>query len=111
MKIYFYDGELPYEPMSRENIIITIDAKYGHKACVRLVNLYRGRNDVSVLTNYTYLLNSFGWNEQENKWDVWIWQEKSMQWKNVQDLTDRELRQAHNLERLYRAGEFDEEDK
>lgn len=47
------------------------------------------------------------WNEEEQRFEIYIPTKKG-KLKNIQEFTDRELRRAHNIEKMFLAGVFDD---
>ena len=67
-------------------------------------------DEFTILTNCLYLMdNEYCWNEKENKCELYfiICEEYGFFRINVQDCTNRQIRQGHNIEKMYRAGEFE----
>lgn len=50
--------------------------------------------------------NSIWWNEEEHKWEIYFVENGKL--KPINEYTNRELRQAHNIENLYLNGGLDE---
>lgn len=67
---------------------------------------YDVRPNGAVITNSIIALNNaYAWNEETNSCDIWFW--KNGEWVNIQDTTEREIRQAHNIMHMYLNGAFD----
>lgn len=116
MKIYFFDGRLE----DIHNIIdidfvylgnvITIDGADGPQ-CNRK-ELHRCKEhvyerDVIILTNSLVALShDYGWNEEENHTDIYLWIDELHDFIRIDRLTAKEIRYAHNIEKMYLAGAF-----
>ena len=105
MILYFEDG-----PLYETKVIydVYIDAGDGFSSCRRRfenVNKTYEKN-VRVYTNSLYgFSNYFCWDEEKKKPMIYIRDEK-LNWTLISELTDRELRIAHNLEKMYVNGIF-----
>lgn len=107
--IYFEDGPLDFETPSD---IIKLDASMGFSYCegvlenARIASKGNRSKYFIIYTNYLAALNPlFTWNEESKMHQVLI-KLSSGEWRLIQDLTQRELRPAHNIEKMYIAGEF-----
>ena len=108
MKIYFEDGRLLDGIAPTEAIYISSAegsnhsfnfAKYLQTIYTDNVSIYT--NDIIVLLNASEL----GWNG--DTFDIYL-RNNNNEWKLLKDLTNRELRQGHNIYRLWFAGEFED---
>ena len=116
MKIYFEDGEL------RDNInrrlhfrpdidygIEPLDASWGVSVVRNSIN--RFNPDCIVYTNSLIPFdNKYAWNEELGVPEIYLFvcrPDNHCEWVRIDNLTDRELRESHNLMKLYLAGEFD----
>ena len=120
MKICFYDGhleDLDYDFATRlsasgitgVNQVWVVDAADGPTKNENKLNdiLAFGKGVTVVLTNSLVALDtSYAWDTKKSRPDIWIWKNKKSKFINIQDLTDRQLFIAHNIEKLYRNGEF-----
>lgn len=110
MKIYFEDGELvnskylPFNDYYRK-----VDAKYGPK---------QNRSDLDEIKEYDCeccvytnsliaLSNEYAWNEALSVPEIYIRAGEHMNFHRIDELTERELRFAHNICKMYLAGSFD----
>ena len=67
---------------------------------------YDVRPNGAVITNSIIALNNaYAWNEETNSCDIWFW--KNGEWVNIQDTTEREIRQGHNIMHMYLNDAFD----
>ena len=114
MKLYF-DDELEINKNLDEihdkycsdpnNKYALVFASHGYQNNMNLVE--RLQKDTIIVTNCLYLLSTeYGWNEETNSPEIYI-KQKDGSLKNISELTQREIRQAHNIEKMYMAGEFD----
>ena len=108
MKIYFEDGRLLDGIAPTEAIYISSAegsnhsfnfAKYLQTIYTDNVSIYT--NDIIVLLNASEL----AWNG--DTFDIHLRNDNN-EWKLLKDLTNRELRQGHNIYRLWFAGEFED---
>ena len=106
MKIYFEDGELVQSGyFANYN---RIDAKDGVSAnMVRLDVLRQTEPDAIVYTNSIIAFsNEYAWNEKLKVPEIYIRAGEHMLFTRIDKLTERELRRAHNLAKMYVAGAF-----
>ena len=108
MKIYFEDGCLLDSVAPTEAICVSASkgsnysfnfAKYLQTIYTDNVSIYT--NDIIVLLNASEL----AWNG--DAFDIYLRNDNN-EWKLLKDLTNRELRQGHNIYRLWFAGEFED---
>lgn len=109
MKIYFEDGKLKNctnEIASQIDLII--DATYGYSYCECLLRKMMGLlEDAVVYTNViTALNNCYAWSNELLAPEIYI-RNKEGQFTRIDALTDRELREGHNIMKMYMNGEFD----
>lgn len=128
MKILFYDGNL-FDFLSKHGDIkepqppfITLDAGDGPTKNMVLLddisdNLADFVDKAVVLTNSLIALDHrYGWNHKENHTDIYIWVDELEEFRRIDSLTDKEIRYAHHIEKMYVAGafkysEYEENDK
>ena len=128
MKILFYDGYLPghksvdtFEEILKYEKVI--DAAYAAGLldegyhCLSAADgptwdlswmerYYAVKPTGAVITNSVIILNNtYAWNDKTNSCDIWFW--KNGKWVNIQDTTEREIRQGHNIMHMYLNGAFD----
>lgn len=65
--------------------------------------------DSILLTNSTFLLNfdRFTWDDEKQVFKVWFWNEHLREFRHINDLTQKDLRRAHNIVKLYQNGALD----
>ena len=106
MKIYFEDGMLVSgvaPPMA-----FWVDAARGSEYCFNLAKHIQSSfvGNVSIYTNDLIILlnaSEFAWNG--DTFEIYL-RNTNDEWKLLKELTNRELRQGHNIYRLWFAGEF-----
>lgn len=105
MKIYFEDGELRPSGV----FVYRIDATHGVRHnLIRLDVMLTDEPDAIVYTNQILAFsNKYAWNEELKAPEIYIRAGKYQVFTRIDKLTERELRQAHNLAHMYVAGEFD----
>lgn len=105
MKIYFEDGKLNANTEVSPRYIV--DASNGYSENKRELDRIK-ENDYNstVYTNQIIALsNEYCWNENLGVPELYL-RVSNGKFKRADELTDRELRQAHNLEKLYVNGGF-----
>lgn len=115
MKILFYDGSLT-EALRKPNFskkysFGLVDADLGPTAnYTKLKELSDEKFNGNILTNSLVALSHvFGWNDKEKCTDIYLWREKYHDFIRCDRLTLKEIREGHNIEKMYMAGSFDEE--
>lgn len=109
MKIYFEDGELKNVLSEIPcNIDMILDAKHGYSFCDSILFELKQSNYIAVVyTNMiTALRNEYTWNNELKAPEIYI-RNKNGVFTRIDKLTNRELREAHNIMRMYIAGAFD----
>lgn len=110
MKILFYDGSI--RRFSRPTNIkyhFPIDASNGYSNNLEdLQSLIKDFNgDPIVLTNSLVALDHrYGWNTKENHTDIYFYVESKHDFVRCDKLTDREIREGHNIMKMFMNGEF-----
>ena len=59
----------------------------------------------AILSAHDENFDPMWWNEEEHKWEIYFIEDYML--KNISEFTTRELRAAHNIERLYLNGGLD----
>lgn len=115
MKVYFEDGMLNDRTawnLDRElqSVIEVLDASYGISTTKNVLDTLNP--DSVVYTNSLIAFNNkYAWNETLGVPEVYVRGGYSdWCWTRIDELTDRELCEGHNLAKLYLAGEFGELD-
>jgi hypothetical protein len=109
MKIYFEDGDLISTIRAPENYDYQVAAERGVTSnIIRLDALNEKHPDAVIYTNSIFAFNNmYAWNEELKAPEIFIRAGEDGQWVRIDRLTDRELRQGHNLAKMYVAGEFE----
>ena len=108
MKIYFEDGELVssgYLPIDR---YIVVNAASGISRNIAVLNdIKETEPNAIVYTNSIFAFsNIYAWNEELKVPEIYIRAGEHMLFTRIDELTDRELREGHNLAKMYISGEF-----
>ena len=106
MKIYFEDGGISGGPTPNYNFCLNglRGARSNYEYAKRIQKDYG--DNIAIYTNdIIFLLNAalFAWDG--DTFTIYL-RDKKGEWVLIQDLTTRELRQGHNIFRLWFAGEF-----
>lgn len=108
MKIYFEDGKLVN--LKRLPVIpdYVVDASDGVSENINLLsNLYSNNHDCVIYTNSIFAFsNRYAWNENLKLPEIFIRDNLHGLFTNITNLTNRELREGHNLGKMYVNGEF-----
>jgi len=108
MKVYFEDGILTHD--TAPSRAFWVDATKGASYCFNQAQYLQQSfvGNVSIYTNDLIILlnaDKFAWNG--DTFEIYL-RNKRGEWKLLKDLTNRELRQGHNIYRLWFAGEFED---
>ena len=108
MKIYFEDGELLHYTRVPMQVDWAVQANLGVSQNLSMLDLIAEHNpDATVYTNSILALNNkYCWNKELKVPELYIRAGEHMVFTRVDKLTTRELRQGHNLMKLYMNGEF-----
>ena len=110
MKIYFEDGHLETDlSFISVEVDSIVDASAGVSSNINMLNnLMRNNPNRVVYTNSIFALsNMYAWNKELRVPEVYIRIGDSVMFTRIDKLTNRELKEGHNLAKLYIAGEFD----
>ena len=113
MKIYFEDGKLDNIALVKFEtgckFDFTVDAANGYSFCEdRFEISAHFHPNCAIYTNSLVALsNKYVWNEELGVPELYLRHKDTLQFTRVDALTTRELRQGHNLMKMYMAGEFD----
>ena len=108
MKIYFEDGRLRDYELLLFDYDYEVDAKDGYM-CNReeLYGIKDTYGGSKIYTNSLVALdNRYCWNDELKVPELYIRTSKEQEFVRVDKLTDREIRESHNLLKLYIDGEF-----
>lgn len=110
MNIYFVDGEIiTHDCLKIKSApLFTVDARNGYSYVdSKLEELKNKFPNADVLTNSIVALdNYYAWDEKTSSPNIWI-KCASGNFVKITELTNRELREGHNLMKMYMAGEFE----
>lgn len=107
MQIYFEDDVLiELEDFDRDSYY-KIDATLGPSYCLKELDWYKKYSSKTIIyTNFLQALSfDYSWDKDKNECAAYI-RNSNGDWTNIQKLTDKELRFAHNIPKMYIAGEF-----
>lgn len=113
MKIYFEDGALRgYTSKSTgipETVGWSLNASHGVTENIEVMDyLLQEKPNTVVYTNSIFALhNMYAWNEELKAPEIFIRAGEEGKWVRIDKLTKRELREGHNLAKMYVAGEFE----
>lgn len=109
MKVYFVDGMVRQANVPKDENYYVVDACQGYSQCVlSLEEIMQHRPDSAVLTNFVGATSpDVCFNKSTNKFDLFF-EGNDGQWHNVHELTDKDIRYAHNIEKMYKAGSFED---
>ena len=108
MKIYFEDDALRHHSQVSFNADYVIDAQFGVTQNINMLDwCNENKPDSIIYTNSIFAFdNKYAWNEELHVPEIYIRAGEHMVFTRIDELTTRELRQAHNLAKMYVAGEF-----
>ena len=115
MKILFYDGDIRWWAIPRSlpsncSNYNRIDASRGYSDNIKTLDLYREKfgEDTTVLTNSLAALDhKYGWNKKENHTDIYFYAESKYDFVRCDELTEKEIREGHNIMKMFMNGAFD----
>lgn len=109
MIVFFKDGSITNDSLYIDGKeVLKIDAGMGYSHCRRRLRYIQDNYpfDTEVFTNSLIALsNLWCWDYEKNMPLIYIQNEEG-NWMFISELTNRELRIRHNLEKLYVNGEF-----
>lgn len=108
MKIYFEDDELRHYTQIPFNVDLVVQASRGVTQNIEILdNFMECHPDAIVYTNSIFAFNNrYAWNDDLKVPEIYIRAGEHMTFTRIDELTQRELRQGHNLAHMYIAGEF-----
>ena len=80
----------------------------GMRANISKLDIIKEKEPDSVIyTNSIFAFdNTYAWDNEFNRPEIYI-RDSSGEFKNITEFTSRQLKEGHNLAKLYIAGEFD----
>lgn len=112
MKIYFEDGPLEdivFIGNTENPIWITpVNGKYGPECNIQaLERCKKYKPDCAIYTNSIFAFsNKYAWNGKLKVPEIYIRAGVDEEWTRIDKLTNKELRKAHNLAKMYIDGAF-----
>lgn len=110
MIVYFENGSITNEVLysSTGEELIKVDAGMGYNHCRRRLRYIQDNYpfDTKVYTNSLDAFSNFWCWDYEKKMPMIYVRDANGKWNLISELTTRELRIGHNLEKLYVNGEF-----
>ena len=74
--------------------------KYNHEIADKAMKIFE--YNIFITNMVSFLDNAIAWNKAEKRSLIWIYENGG--WVNIHELTNKELRQGHNIEKIYRNG-------
>lgn len=110
MKIFFEDGTLRKPSQLPISPDFVISASLGVTANINLLDqLAQEKRELIIYTNSIFAFsNKYAWNEELNIPEIYIRAGNHMIFTRIDNLTNRELKEGHNLAKMYISGEFEE---
>jgi hypothetical protein len=108
MVVFFEDGSVNNPLFIDGKEILTVDAGMGFSNCRKRLRYIKDNYpfDTEVYTNSLDAFSNFwSWDEEKKMPMIYIRNENG-KWTLIWDMTDRELRLAHNLAKMYVNGVF-----
>ena len=109
MKIYFEDGDLRNSTQLPVKVDFIIKANRGVSRNIDDLDLYaRCKPDAVIYTNSIFAFsNKYAWNNDLKVPEVYIRAGEHMIFTRIDKLTDKEIREGHNIGKMYINGAFD----
>lgn len=115
MNVYFYDGPLSEAPavelVDKSRYIDAGDGPTANLSALAFLTTYAESNgsfEMNVLTNSILALDhEYAWDEIENHTAIYLYVRKLQKYIRIDRLTEKELREGHNIAKMYLAGAFD----
>lgn len=109
MIVYFENGPIEHNDLFfSERAMLKVDAGEGYSNCRKKLRYIKDNYpfDTEVYTNSLDAFSNFWCWDDKKKMPMIYLRDEYGQWKLIWEMTDRELRMGHNLEKLYVAGAF-----
>jgi hypothetical protein len=109
MKIYFEDGDLLHDDCLPFEATFIVQANRGVTANIWTLDMLKEKRPcTTVYTNSIFAFNNaYAWNEELKAPEIFIRAGERQWWVRIDKLTNRELKQGHNLAKMYVTGEFE----
>ena len=107
MKIYFEDGSLNRPDKAPKHYDYAIDAGNGYSMNDYHLELIQKLNSKAIIYTNSIVAfsNIYAWDEEAEAPQIYIRNKEGI-FTRIDEMTNRELKQGHNLWRLYEANEF-----
>lgn len=113
MKIYFEDEKFRSDFICNHiydddfATVFKVNAMVGPSCNIAELDYYKEKYPSCIIYTNSILAfsNKYAWNKELKVPEIYI-RDENDQWARIDELTNRELRQAHNLAKMYIAGEF-----
>lgn len=114
MKILFYDGNINRfsRPTSFTHYNI-VNAGAGYTNNVQELESYQklwGDNTIVLTNSIVALDHDFGWNQEEEHTEIYFYIESERDFIRCDRLTSREIREGHNIMKMFMNNEFEIEE-
>ena len=106
-KISYYFSSLPFEPDYVVDASNGVTSNLKYLDSIEEMSRLRKKDFILYTNSILALSNKYAWNEKTNSSEIYIRRWKDEDFININDLTDREIRYAHNIAKMYINGEFD----
>ena len=108
MQIYFEDGKLINSKLLPIIPNFIINAEDGVTSCInQLDDINSVKLCAIIYTNSIFALNGkYAWNNKTKMHDIFIRNNENGCFERICDFTPRELREGHNIGKMYVTGEF-----
>lgn len=108
MKIFFEDGILRDSSQLPFTCYVVVNASCGVSRNIAVLDeLACSEPDAIVYTNSIFAFsNVYAWNDESNVPEIYIRSGENTEFTRIDKLTEKELRYAHNLAKMYVAGSF-----
>ena len=110
MKIYFEDGKLRSKRLLKFEPNYRVCASNGYTGCIKDLELIRnyGDKNMIVYTNCTFALKArYVWDDETKTHELYLRNKETGEFVHINELTDKDLKEPHNLEMMFRNGAFD----
>lgn len=119
--IFLRKGNSEFQHLTKLNCeiayqIIDVDKqmfKYGYNNALEIIRKIECKWFITtcptVLSATDEHNNHLWWNEKKQTWDIYFVENGKL--KRIQEFTDKELRKAHNIEKMYLNGVLDDKEE
>lgn len=109
MKVYFEDGELSHWTQTILKPDLAVYASLGVSLNLNVLDWqFKQDPNATVYTNSIFAFNNrYAWNNELKVPEIYIRAGKNNEFTRIDKLTNRVLKEGHNLAKMYISGEFD----